>query len=223
MQTHEDIVTAIEAIVDTLDREQLVKAFVASLSTRDLRLREAFESFALLQKFERHAFDGHPSGSKTLCKICNFPDITSTPVPVNFEGFNRFSNPAAYAASVLVNFDQQGTPAPTALDREILARILDASRALPAEAGLTQLEKSLVGLFKSNKNQRIRLLEALGYIGVLCPENELDYGTGFVPFSISAARYPPGTKSDWRYPVRMWRGYAGVNEQRVELYFSRYL
>ena len=80
-----------------------------------------------------------------------------------------------------------------------------------------------MGLFKSNKNERTSLLETLGYIGVLCPTGAHDYTEAFVPFSESEWVYPPGTKSDWRYPARMWRGTEGIVEERVELYFAEYL
>lgn len=224
MQTHDDVVAAIVTIASTLEPSRFVRAFVASLSTRELVLREAFESFALLQRFEAHECDGYRQNHAGVrCSICDVPEVSNAPISVTLEGFNRLSAPAGYAASVLLRFGEREVPEPSEEDREILTAIFAALRALPVGAGLSQLERSLVGVLKSNKYERRQLLEALGFVGILCPDNELDYGTSFVPFSISSRRYPPGTKSDWRYPVRMWKGYAGVNERRIAAYFSDYL
>jgi hypothetical protein len=99
-----------------------------------------------------------------------------------------------------------------------MAAVLDAVRALPASAQLTQLNKALVGTFEGNKQHRQHVLEILGSCDVLHPQSQalMEHRycrPGACPLPSSS------TKRDTRYPLCWWTGADGVNEAAVATFF----
>ena len=107
---------------------------------------------------------------------------------------------------------------------QVLRVILNAIRALPVSAQLSELEQSLVGKLKSNKLDRTHLLEILGYCGILRDPKKPAFHERFVGYEERCWLQPDHFyKRDWNYPVQNWTGVHGVDEDRVQFWFSHLL
>jgi hypothetical protein len=75
-----------------------------------------------------------------------------------------------------------------------------------------QLEKSLTGKVKSNKNERRHVLEVLGYVGVLCPADRPSCRDRYIGYEERQRLQPKhfGAR-DWEYPAQHWSGHVGLH------------
>ena len=68
--THDEIVSSVTTAILDIDRDEVVKSFLASLSTRDLKMRSLFGSFLVLQNFKTHSFSPSNMFSTMHCANC---------------------------------------------------------------------------------------------------------------------------------------------------------
>ena len=230
MNTHDEIVAQAVNAVRRIDRTAVVRAFVGSLETRNLPARSAFGSYAVLQSFDAHPYQPSAIFDSGNCAVCGLP-ISSQEWELveldewvaNYPYQVQHTN-IRYAAFDLDTFPRRKVdePTPDAVGR--LRRLLDALRGLPADAELSELQKSIGKAIKSNKHQRQILLESFGYAGILRPQEKRDYASGFVTYDESNSDQPRQFfKREWAYPVRFWTGLDGVNEASVASYFEGFL
>ena len=227
MSSHDEIVaTAIEA-VRRADRAAIASAFVGSLSSRNLPARSAFGSYVVLQKFKAHPYQKSKIFSPENCAVCGLPpktDFAESEERVANYPFQVQHTDVQYAAFDLDTFAHRNVDEPTQDSIDCLARLLDALRTLPADAQLTQLQKSIGKAIKSNKHERTILLETFGYAGILCPKTKKHYGKQYVTYDEAESDQPKEfSKRDWAYPVRFWTGRDGLNEKLVNSYFGEFL
>lgn len=208
---------AVEAAVDAValtTREAVARAFVASLSTRQLGLRSALGSYAVGRHMRKHPRDG------ARCAYCGECEQTSEPNILNFErlkwGGVRHASPR-YIALDLQALAAEGGAVPSDHDWRILRAILQAARTVGAAGRLGDLERALSGLFPSNNSERRTLIGILGYAGILIDPARPDFRRGFVPESMR--QHTPWAKDDWPYPVQWWSGPHGVSEAAVDEWF----
>lgn len=224
--THDEVCSQAVKAFQATDRAAVIKAFIGSLSTRNLPARSAFGSFIVLQHFSEHAFADSTVFRMGRCAVCGLPRETKSQSAdrVKKYPFQVQHTDINYAAFDLATFPKRKVDAPTDEDRKILTKLLDAIRCLPSSAQLADLNDSLVGVLKSNKHERTILLETFGYAGILCPPKQKHYSKAFVPYDLAASRQPPEFyKREWEYPVRFWIGEHGVNEKLTSKFFDRYL
>ena len=226
MPTHDNVCDLAVQSLRTTSRDDVIAAFVGSLSTRHLPARSAFGSLVVLQGFARHDFVTSTVFSSGSCATCGLRS------EVKSESLERVQNypfqvqhtDIKYAAFDLSTFGDRDVCQPTDDDRRTLNAMFAAIRALPATAQLTELNKSLQGIIKSNKFERMILLETLGYAGILCPRDHQHYSNGFVTHDFANTHQPAEFfKREWAYPVRFWTGESGVNEENINDYFGAYL
>jgi hypothetical protein len=125
-----------------------------------------------------------------------------------------------YIAFDLTEFAKAVAPSPTAQDREILRRILEAGSSTPPDGTQADLKKLVAKVLKSNEAERDVVLKILAYCGVL--EDPAHHGfanAGMKATEREQARRPAG-RSDVDYPLDWWRGRHGVNERNVRLIFG---
>ncbi|GLZ41125.1 hypothetical protein Acsp05_47490 [Actinokineospora sp. NBRC 105648] len=196
-------------------------AWVGSLSKRDLPARSAWGSYVVLKNLPAHAFSPSAHYSATQCGVCGLTEdaelddrVATYPYQVRHTGI-------AYAAADLITFPDRARTDPSHDDIECLHAILAALRALPDSAQLTELQKSLIRLFPSNKFQRMILLETFGYAGILRVPDHQAHWREFVTNDDANKRQPPEFfKREWEYPVRFWTGAGGVDDQAVAEHFG---
>lgn len=225
MLSHDEIVARAVEARRHADGGAILRAFVGSLSTRNLPARSAFGSYAVLQAFAAHAFQGSERFSGGNCAVCGLQQSMgpATEGWVANYPFQVQHTDVRYAMLDLETFSRRDVDEPTPDSVDRLGRLLANLRALPAESQLSQLRDSIAGAIKSNKHERQILLETFGYAGILCPESKHHYGQGFVTWERANSDQPEHFyKREWAYPVRFWSGRDGVNELRVQSTFGAF-
>jgi hypothetical protein len=227
MVSHDELVSRAVALVQTSDRGAIVRAFAASLSTRSLPARSTFGSLMVLQNFKTHPFKASEEFSDSECGYCGLTQAIEL-----FESDERIANypfqvqhtDIEYATFDLATFAERDVNDPTEEDIDCLRNLLDALRGLPATAQLTELNKSIGKAIKSNKHERMILLETFGYAGILCPKTKQHYAKKFVTYDEANSDQPREFyKREWAYPVRFWTGKDGVNDSVVRSLFGKLL
>lgn len=218
---HRSFLAKIIKTRDQLDRQAVAAAFVRSLLTRRLDTRSTLGSYARVLQLQRHRF--REEKGRDSCRECGL--TKQMKISVNHFTFRRimwagniYQGNLEYALCDLAAFNESITE----LNREergVLDEILTALRNLPGDAQLTNLEKSLAGLFPSNKGERQVTLEILGLCGILKPRVCPSLHETWIP----PDEMPDPThffRKEWRSPVNCWTGEDGVNETAVEFWFG---
>ena len=227
MIKHDEIIKAGIEAVSKVDLDDVVSAFIGSLSTKNLPARSAFGSYVVLKNLQKHSFDESEHFAGGNCRHCGLKETSK--YPINEDAVEKYPfqvqhTNLRYAVLDLSSFNSRKVDNPSKSDVDILRSILDAMRMLPKDAQLTELIKAIQGKIKSNKHQRMILLESFGYAGILSPEGQQTYREKFLGYDFTYTRQPPEFfKREWEYPVRFWTGADGVNEEYVNFYFGKYL
>ena len=214
---HDEAVRAAVAVAARTDVAAVAAAWVSSLTTRDLAARSAFGSHVVLQHLPEHDFTPSAAFHPSSCGVCGLGE-TVTPETLTYP---LRHTAVTDAAADLTAFAAREVPRPAREDVDRLHDVLDGIRALAATAQLGDLHRALQGRLRSNKNERMFLLETLGFAGILCPADQQHYSNGFVTYDHANSAQPPQhSKREWSYPVRWWTGADGVDDELVKRYFS---
>jgi len=215
--THDDAVSMAISSREAVSQEQVVAAFVSSLSSRRLDLRSALGSYAVVRNLNSH----RPPPDSSRCQICGAEDRPS--VDLNVLNFERLKwggvrhEQLAYAGFDLSQLARLSPIKPTGKDWDILRSILEATRALPSDAKLASLVRVLGPILPSNGDERRVLISILGFCGILVDVTLPDFRRSFVP---SHSRVHPAHRTnDWPYPVQWWTGACGVREKAIADWF----
>jgi hypothetical protein len=215
--THDDAVSMAISSREAVSQEQVVAAFVSSLSSRRLDLRSALGSYAVIRHLNSH----RPIPNSSQCEICGASDRQD--IDLNILNFERIKwggvrhEQIAYVGFDLRQLARMGLIKPTQEDWDILRGILETARALPSDAKLPSLVRALSPILTSNGDERRMLISILGLCGILVDVTLPDFRRRFVP-SHSRVRPSHGT-NDWPYPVQWWTGACGVQEKAVADWF----
>lgn len=221
--THDDAVAWALRSKQAVSQEQVVSAFLASLSTRRLDLRSALGSFAAFRHFRKHKHRPF-SGSDRSCAVCGEPPSTRFPEDLSVLSFERFRwGGVRHVEPVYAAFDLErlaSTPplTPVAADIEILREILAVARAVLPKGRPGSLDKAFPKSLPSSKDERRTLLSIFGYAGILQPKALPSFRTEYVSLEDRDE-----TDDDWTFPIGSWRGSDGVNEDAVQEWFGSWL
>lgn len=229
--SHDDCVNQIIEIVNSISSEQVVKAFLSSLSTRRLDWRSGIASYYIAKLMIPHKYtpvesgysyeNGKVSAVSYTCEICKnlkygvIGNETYIENDLNVLNFERIKwggvrhGDLLYTLFDLRQFKKEQIPEPMETDITIFKNILSAIGSCETGDFPSVLRDKLKDIpeLKSNKNERSVILEILACIGVLNP--------------MSYDRATSG-KHDWTF-VEYWRGEDGYDTEIVEKYFGRYL
>jgi hypothetical protein len=229
-ETHDAEVAAARAAVAAVDQDAVVDAFVASLGRRDLPARSAFGSLVVLLHLPAHEWRPSAHFAGESCGICGLPRARrADDVDDPEDAVRRYPRQARHTDVRYATGDLTTSPGRTVTrvhddDRAVLRRLLDALRALPGAAQLTDLHHAVAPVVRSNQLERTALLEVLGFAGVLLPAGHDAHADGWVTYDDANTRQPANrNKLEWSYPVRFWQGADGVDESHVQRWFGRYL
>lgn len=218
---HDALTEGIIEAREKLDRRTVAAAFAASLVTRRLDQRSILGSYASSLHLARHAFTAEQDDA--ACEVCGAD--RQQRIDPNHATFRRLM----WAGNVL-----QGKPdyvlcdlraftaaqkQPVDSGKDILNQMFAAIRQLPPQAGLSDLEKSIAGLFPSNKQERQVVLEILGRCGILKPRAFPSPHQQWVP----RRDFPEPThfyRKEWRSPVSCWTGADGVYDEAIAFWFG---
>jgi hypothetical protein len=217
--SHDDIVNWVVSVTKKIVLQQVSNAFLSSLSSRRLDWRSALGSFAVARHFPRHKFSG-----ERMCDVCGeYQKPSEEDLSVlNFErlkwGGVRHLSPV-YNAFDLEQFSQTDVAEPTPKDFEVFNAIIKAAKSLDVSARPRDLEKALAKIVDSNAAEREKLIEILGFCGVLQPRKQKGFFDSFVNYNEREDR--PVNKIDWSYPISWWQGVDGVNEKALAFFFPQ--
>lgn len=229
--SHDDCINRIIASVNSISSEQVVKAFLSSLSTRRLDWRSGIASYYIAKLITLHKYtpvesghsyeDGKVIATSYTCGICRnlkygvIGNEKYTKRDLNVLNFERIKwggvrhGDLLYTLFDLEQFKQEQITEPTEADISIFRAILRAVNSCKTGDFPSVLRDKLKDIteLKSNKNERSVIIEILACIGVL---NPMSYNR------------PTSSKHDWTF-VEYWRGEDGYDSTVVEKYFGRYL
>ena len=213
--------------VNKINQEEVVAAFVGSLSTKNLPARSAFGSYVVLKNLKKYRYEASKIFTSGGCKYTGlseeFEEETDENRILNYPFQVRHTR-LNYSLFDLITFNTRNVDEPTETDSQILSTIFDSIRSLPESAQLTELNKSIQGKFKSNKHQRTIMLETFGYAGILKPKGQKNYKDDFLTYEFVNSQQPSEYyKREWDYPTRYWTGQDGIDEENLNYYFAQYL
>ena len=229
--SHDECINQIIDISTKISIEQVIKAFLSSLSTHRLDWRSVISSLFIAKLFVSHKYtpivsghfyeDGKIVDTHYTCEVCRdvkygvVGDQSYVNEDLSVLNFERIKwggvrhGQLIYTLLDLELFVKEQIPEPTIEDIEILKEILtviDSSKHGDYPSNLRDRIKD-IQIFKSSKDERSMLLEALACIDVLQP---------------ASYDRPRSSKNDWTY-VEFWRGEDRYNKKIVNQYFGEYL
>lgn len=228
MISHDQLIQDTIAAAAAVRPEQVARAFAASLGTRRLDWRSALGSLAAVQHLYSHPFQARSEKDPGRCAVCGLGEGVALDrraldrLRAEQHFLVRFYN-VAYACADLQAFPGLQIPDPTSEDLAHLRALFEALRT-PGLA-LGELNGAIRGGFKSNKNQRAYLLEALAIAGILCPQQVPSFETRWVgyqelEFELSARHH---YAKDSAYPLRHWSRSSRLNEAALTRWFGTVL
>jgi len=219
---HDEVITRLHHALLKLSEIQLIRAFLASLSSRDLSLRSAIASYYLSQKIPKHQYTpaisgtfydaGEVSRHSYTCEICRdaFYGIIGAEnyqnADLNVLNFERLKwggvrhGEILYMLFDLERFMEIPAVKITAEDIEIFRHLIDVIRTSDAGDYPGKLSDRFKGILKSSQDERDMLVEILAAIGVL---------------QAASTDRPQRGKHDWSF-AQYWRGEDGVCEEILE-------
>jgi hypothetical protein len=228
---HDAVVLRLQTSVRRTSLEEVVEAFVSSLSSARLDLRSALSSYVVGRAVPLHTFHQNPRASFPICSICGVVTFIRKPADWNRFSFERHRWGGVwifdpyYISFDLEQFAAGDHPNATDEDWQVMRDLLDGiRRSSTSDSNMRPgaLADSLKPhLPKSNRSQRRHLVMTLCAIGILRPRDYPTFRNGWIDFV--SRRDPPEWKSDWPYPSGFWRGADGIDLSAVREFFPRLL
>lgn len=226
--SHDECVKKIREIIMGTTPKQFGKAFLSSLSTRNLEWRSAIASYAIGSQIPHHTYtaiisgafyeQGHLVATKDTCQICRdvaygvIGESCYENADLNVLNFERIKwggvrhGDLLYTLFDLMQFQKEEIPEPSSPDIAIFQEILQAITSCNPNdypSALCERMKHIPG-FKSTKAERAAMVEILACIGVLKPGAHDRACRG---------------KQDWTF-ASDWRGEDGYDEIMINRYFG---
>ena len=219
--SHDDIVSWLDSSLKAVNLDNIINAFLVSLSTRQLELRSALGSFAIARNFPDHVYQGD-SYCCSVCGTLKNSTLTYDLSVFNFERYKwggvRHERPE-YIAFDLEQFAKLEMIKPTERDFDVMQQIIESIHQCKLTDRPRDLEQRLASVVKSNKAERNILVQILAYCGILQPSKRTSYYQTFINYF--ERKIPQVKKIDWTYPVCWWRGADGINQSALKYYFPQ--
>ena len=217
---HANSLTEIRRLRDMLDPKDIGRAFLASLSTKEVHRRSALGSLSVAVNLPYHDF---AEWSPLSCGLCG-DSSSQTDVDLNVLNFERFKwggvrhTSPTYIAFDLACFSSEEIHEPSMQDHQIFSQILDSIEATTSEHKLADLVSTLTSILPGNKDQRRTAVSILGFSGVLKIPGRSGFFREFT--ALSNREETPWYKDDWAYPTCWWRGGNGLDEEALSFWFA---
>ncbi len=224
--THDELVRACVAAAGKLDRLEVARAFVASLSTRRLDWRGVLPAYAVCRQLPIHDYEPtqvFQAGPNASCRICGL----GSPAPNKVSGKLLVGNlgRAYYLETSLATLEQfadADKPTPTEIDVQMLGETLTRLRNRKG-AKLGELQSLIQGVIPGNKFERVDLLGSLALASIF----QLDaasYFDGWVTYDIRESVMPSHFYAkDSTHPLRHYRPDCQLNETATAFWFGEFV
>lgn len=221
---HNDIIKRIKNAVATIDKQNVVDAFVYSLSSRKLEYRSFLSSYCIASVLPEHDFTPCPLPNDTICSICGLNTYEfKEPIDFNTINFFKYNHGSCFdsAVSILFDIEQFSTFSivkPTDDDYRVLGELKKAIKASLPNDRIPQLKKNISKIIKSNDEERLGLINILGVIGILHDDEHFGYADKYVSYTEREERSV--RFDDAAYPAGWWQGKFGVDEEKWNYWFG---
>lgn len=218
--THDETIQRIGELRGRISPRDVALAFVHSFESATPGIRSALGSYSVSLNMSVHEFSSATNDRR--CQICG--GYATEDLDLNLLNFERHKwagvrhEQPHYIAFDLERFAVE-KPHELATD---YAAWLDALRAcvgsVPADGKLLELVRSIKPMMSGNEAQRRAAISILGFSGLLRIPGRPGFLNAFTP--VFEREQTPWSKDDWPYPVRWWRGGAGIDEAAVDFWFG---
>lgn len=221
---HDDIFKRINKAIHAINKENVVHAFIYSLSTRDLKYRSFLSSYCIGRVAPEHSFMASPKPNEDICAVCGLHKFEfEEPVDFNTTNYFKHADGSCFTDAIAVLFDleqfnQMPIVMPTDEDYSILHQIKAVIAGAEPNDRIPQLKKKIQSCLKANDTERTGLLEILGVCNVLHDDAHFGYLHSYIPYPEREQR--PIRFDDIDYPARWWQGKFGVDEQSWAYWFG---
>ncbi|USB34949.1 hypothetical protein [Paenibacillus sp. YPG26] len=219
--SHDECVRRLRELHEqSITREKVARAFLHSLSTRQVHWRSSLSSYALTHDLTIHTYaQRQPEGpSYSACGVCNdhrlMADEQYTDEDWNVMSFERVKwggvrlNYLTYCLMDLEFLSREEDFEVGQEDIVILRRMLEAVQACGDQEAARQLEKRWKDVLPSNQYERDAIMEIWGFAGLLQPKDE---------------NRPQRGRGTDLVSVADWRGEDSFSDEKVQFYFGEYL
>lgn len=229
-KTHAETLKELDEVLKKISPLDVANAFLYSLSTRKLEYRSALSSYWYAIAIPKHKLDSKKSINGQHCYLCGWYQWNKNPSKhaltggLNTFNFERYkfggvrNTSLDYALFDLQQFLKLPKVTPTDEDKKILIQILECVNKLEPKdkAGKLREVISKAKIFKTNKNELSKVLDALGICGVLASKEAPCYVDCFVN---EYERDPIEYNNDFKYPLNRWHKSDGINKEHFERTF----
>ncbi|WP_454046205.1 hypothetical protein [Chryseobacterium sp. Marseille-Q8038] len=222
--SHDEICRRIKKAVANITKQDVVDAFIYSLSTRQLEYRSFLSSYCIAQSLTEHSFTPSPQPNEGICAVCGI-HIYEFEDPIEFNTINyfKYKDGACFDNVIQVLFDVEQFPKlpavkPDENDYRILYELKKIMETADPSDRISQLKKKISKTFKSNDEERSGVLEILGIIGILHDDKHFGYADRYITYPEREHR--PIRNDDVGYPARWWQGKFGIDDKKWEYWFG---
>lgn len=226
IKTHQETLRELEDVLKKINYEDIMNAFLYSLSTRKLEYRSALGSYWYAISIPKHNLYSGNLNIKGHCYTCGWYkwDQRLSPTGLNVFNFERYKWGGVrhchldYALFDLQQFLKLPKVEYKKEDVKILKDILRTIDKLEPKNKVGKYRDLLIKekIFKTNKNETSKLLDILGICGILENEKYPCYQEKFVD---TYGRDPIEYSNDFEYPVNRWYAKDGINKERLKIVF----
>ncbi|MDR6465306.1 hypothetical protein [Chryseobacterium sediminis] len=222
--SHDEICRRIKSAVAGIEKQQVVDAFLYSLSTRQLEYRSFLSSYCIAQSLAEHSFTASPKPNEEICAVCGLHTFEfEDPIEFNTINYFKYKDGCCFDNLIQVLFDvEQFTKLPEVKPNENDYKILNGLKEIIEKSEpndrISQLKKKISKTVKSNDEERLVLLEILGVIGILHDDTHFGYADQYVTYPEREHR--PIRNDDVAYPARWWQGKFGIDDEKWTYWFE---
>ncbi|MBI0396224.1 hypothetical protein I9191_16475 [Acinetobacter bereziniae] len=222
--SHNEICTRIKNAVDHIEKQDVVNAFIYSLSTRQLEYRSFLSSYCIGKSLIEHDYVASPEPNSTICAVCGLHRFEfEDPIEFNTMNYFKYKHGSCTVNLISVLFDLEQFPRlpvvkPSEIDFSILNQLKSIIEHAQPNDRIAQLKKRIAQAVKSNDEERLGLLEIFGVIGILHDDEHFGYVDQYVTYPERVHR--PIRNDDVNYPTRWWQGKFGVDQEKWDYWFK---
>ncbi|RXM53349.1 MULTISPECIES: hypothetical protein [unclassified Chryseobacterium] len=222
---HDEICRRIKIAVDKIEKQDVVNAFLYSLSTRQLEYRSFLSSYCIAKSLPEHSFTASPEPNEGICAVCGIHTYEfEEPIEFNTINYFKYKDGPCFDNLIQILFDVEQFPklpavTPNENDYRILNELKKIIEAAEPNDRISQLKKKISKTIKSNDGERVGLLEILGVIGILHDDEHLGYANQYVTYL--ERKHRPIRNDDVGYPARWWQGKFGIDHEKWKYGFGK--
>lgn len=222
--SHNGICKRIKVAVEKIEKQNVVNAFVFSLSTRQLEYRSFLSSYCIGKSLTEHDFTSSAKPNETICAVCGLHTYEfEKPIEFNTINYFKYRHGSCTDNLISVLFDLEQflkfpLLKPNSNDFAILNDLKKIIETAEPNDRIAQLKKSISKTFKSNNEERLGLLEIFGIIGILHDDKHFGYVEKYKTYPERVHR--PIRNDDVGYPARWWQGKFGIDNEKWNYWFD---